>query len=169
MPLELKGLMNRPVISVSTGRELGSVSRLLFEPRTYALYGFGVRGKGKNDPELVLVKGNVKAIGADAITVEGDDKVSVLSEDMRSQELVALGKGLKGKRIVTEDGNQLGKMATLTLNEDGGIRALHAASGIFGRGAGKDISPGNVLVAGQDAIIVSARENWQQPQQRLAA
>jgi hypothetical protein len=60
-------------------------------------------------------------------------------------------------------------MSTLVLNEDGGIRALHASSGILGRGPGKDISPGSVLIAGEDAIIVSSRENWEQPQQRLAA
>jgi uncharacterized protein YrrD len=161
--------MNRHVISVSTGRDLGSVNRLLFEPESYSLYGFGVRSKDKNDPEMVLLKRDVKAIGADAITVDSDDKVGVLNEDTRAQELVAMGKGLKGKPIVTEDGNQLGKMSTLVLNEDGGIRALHASSGILGRGAGKDISPGSVLIAGEDAIIVSSRENWQQPQQRLAA
>ena len=169
MPLELKGLMNRRVLSVSTGRELGSVNRLLFEPQTYSLYGFGVRGKAKNAPEMVLLKRNVKAIGADVITVEADDRVGPFSEDRRAQELVAMGKGLKGKPIVTEDGNQLGKMSTVVLDESGGIRALHASSGILGRGPGKDISPGEVLVAGQDAIIVAARENWEAPQQRLAA
>jgi uncharacterized protein YrrD len=169
MAMELKRLMNRRVISVSTGRELGNVNRLLFEPQSYSLYGFGVRSKGKNDPELVLLKRNVKAIGADAITVESDDRVGVLADDTRAQELVAMGRGLKGKPIVTEDGNELGKMSTLVLDEDGSIRALHASSGLLGRGAGKDISPGSVLIAGQDAIIVSSRENWEQPQRRLAA
>src|SRR5689334_17028830 len=99
MGMELKALMNRRVISVSSGREMGQVNRLLFEPESYTLYGFGVRPKRKNDPELVLQRGDIKAIGADAITIDRDERVKPLLEDTHAAELVSMGKGLKGKPI----------------------------------------------------------------------
>jgi len=83
----------------------------------------------------------------------------MFEEDAHAAELTSLGIGLKGMRIVTEDGNQLGKMGSLLMNEDGTIEAYHAKTGIMGFGKGRDIEPSNVLIAGEDAIIVSAREN----------
>ena len=62
MPMELKALMNRRVISVGSGREMGQVNRLLFEPESYTLYGFGIRPKHKNDPELVLLRGDIRSL-----------------------------------------------------------------------------------------------------------
>jgi uncharacterized protein YrrD len=164
MAMELKAMMNRRVISVASGREMGQVNRLLFEPESYTLYGFGIRPKHKNDPELVLLRGDIKAIGADVITIDRDEKVRPLLEDAHAQELVSMGKGLRGKPIVTEDGNELGKMSTLVLGEDGAIKALHASNWPMGFGQGRDIDPGNVLISGEDVIIVSSRENLPQQQ-----
>jgi uncharacterized protein YrrD len=166
MAMELKALMNRRVISVGSGREMGQVNRLLFEPESYTLYGFGIRPKRKNDPEMVLLRRDIKAIGADVITIDRDERVRPLLEDAHAQELVSMGKGLKGKPIVTEDGNELGKMATLVLAEDGSIRALHASSWPMGFGQGHDIDPGSVLISGEDVIIVSSRENLPQQEQQ---
>jgi len=169
MTLELHKLLNKPVYSIASGREMGTVYKLFFEPETHVLYGYGLRAKQKKGPELILHRQDVKAIGADAITIASDDKVSMLDADPRATELESLGSTLKGLRVVTEDGNDLGKMATLFLNEDGTIEAYHAKTGIMGFGHGRDIQPANVITAGDDAIIVSNRENMPPQRNQIAA
>jgi uncharacterized protein YrrD len=163
--VELHKLLNKPVYSISSGREMGTVYKLFFEPETHILYGYGLRAKQKKDPELLLRRLDVRAIGPDAITIASDDKVSFLDQDPRAGELEALGSTLKGLRVVTEDGSDLGKMGTIMLNEDGTVEAYHAKTGILGFGQGRDIQPESVITAGEDAIIVSSQA-MQMPQQQ---
>ena len=152
--LQPKDILGKPVVATSSGREVGSVDHLLFEPGRHHLYGMVIKPRDKKDPERLLHSNDVKAIGSEAVTVEREEQVGLYDADDRARDYMQFG--LHGLRVLTEDGNELGKVDTLLLNDDGSIEAYQTSGGLLGLTSGKQIKVSDVVSAGEDAIVVQS-------------
>ena len=155
MTKDVKELLNMPVLTISTGKEMGTVEQFLFEPGAHRLYGIIVKSSTKDEPDTVVLSAKIKSFGDKAVTIVSEQDATVFAADIRAQELARESTALNGIKVLTADGNEVGTIDTILINDDGTVAAYHTSSGLLGRGAGKDIAPDMVISAGKDAIIVS--------------
>lgn len=156
MTREPKDILDMPVLATSTGRDLGTVKQLLFLPGEHLLYGFVIKPRTKGDPDRILLRENIKSIGEAAVTIEKEEAAGLFDADSQARELLTAGGQLHGTKILTEEGNEVGKVDTLLLDESGSIAAYKISSGVLGLGSGHEIKVSSVVTAGPDAIIVSS-------------
>ena len=153
---EAKDLVNMPIVSVATGRQIGQVKELLFEPGGHALYGLVL--KQPDDERVLLVRReNVRSFGNDAITIEDEAGAEVFDANDRAREIGLLGGShLGGMKVMDQDGNEIGEVDKVMLNDDGTINCYRAYSGLLGL-SHQDFRPDEIVSAGRDAIIVPTR------------
>ena len=155
---EFKDLMDLPVVSNTTAREIGRVHEVLFNPEANALFGLIVSPVEKTSPLILIPLSGVRSIGKDAITVESQDVVEPFEANVRAQAISAAGGYRAGMSVLTESGEAVGKVDKVTLNEDGTVASYHSTAGFFG--SKHDIEPSEVRSASEDMLIISdnARE-----------
>jgi uncharacterized protein YrrD len=156
MTKDARDLLNKAVLTISTGMQIGTVDQLLFEPGQHMLYGIVVKPRDKGEPQLVVRSGSVRSYGDQAITVQSEADATAFDADRKARELAGDGGHLGGLRVVTEDGNELGTVDTVEINDDGSIAAYRTGGGMLGLKSGKEIRPEQIVSAGPDAIIVSS-------------
>ncbi len=154
MTTNAKALLNMPIITTSTGKEVGTVEQVLFDPGQHHLYGIVVKRAEKSDPALIVLAAKVKSYGGQAITIENEGDAGVFDSDDKAREIAPSIGHLGGTKVLTEDGNEVGKIDTVMINDDGSIANYRTAGGLLGLGSGKDFSPDQIVSAGVDAIIV---------------
>jgi uncharacterized protein YrrD len=150
---EAKDLLKKPVIATTSGQQLGEVDQLLFEPGQHALYGMVIKARD-GGPSLLLQREQIRSIGKDAITVEREESTERFDANSTAQHLANTGGHLGGLEVMTEDGEKLGKVDNVMLNEDGTVASYQISSGPLGLGGKRDILPSEVVTAGADAIII---------------
>ncbi len=135
---ELKG---RPVLDVAAARELGRVEAVIVDPAARAVIGFRVSGAS---PVLPLAE--VKAVGADAVTVDGPFALH-LPNGASEERSVAGALDPVGLLVLGDDGNALGRVADLDIDEASG-----AVVTIFMEG--HDVDGQRLLGLGRHALVV---------------
>jgi uncharacterized protein YrrD len=154
---EAKDILKLPVIAVDSGNLLGQVKELLFNPGKHQLYGMVVESKD-DDRTLLVKREQIGSIGDHAVTIASKADISVLDADDDARQLLDSGGHLKGMDVVTERGDLIGHVDNVMINEDGSIARYHASAGLLGLGAKTDISPDEVVSAGEDAIIMPSAD-----------
>jgi uncharacterized protein YrrD len=154
MTKNAKDLLNLPVITTGTAREMGTVDQVLFEPGQHQLYGVVVKRQNKSDPDLVVHATDIKSYGDQAVTIESEDNTVLFDADQKARELAPASGHLGNTRVLTEDGSEVGKIDTVLINEDGSIAAYRTFGGLLGLSPGKEFPPDQVVSASEDAIIV---------------
>lgn len=152
--LTAKRLRGTPVIDVEAGKQLGTADLVLFSPEERRLLGFVMENGGVLTKDRQVVRAeDVRAIGPDAITIEGAASVRQLDEaDQPFQEAVSKGQRLFGMQVVTESGRALGTVEDLFLDDS----ARRVTSVGVKSGSSTDAVPIERLVSvGPDAVIVS--------------
>jgi uncharacterized protein YrrD len=156
--LELKDLMDLPVVSNAAAREIGRVKEVLFNPAANALFGLVVSPDEKDGPLLLIPLRGIRSIGKDAVTVESLNVAEHFAENVLAQEISVAGGYHSGMNVMTESGESVGKIDKVTIKEDGTVASYHSSSGLFG--SKHDIEPSEVKSGSKDMIIIAdgARE-----------
>lgn len=155
MTRDAKQFLNLPVISLGSGNKLGDIDELIFQPNVHRLFGFVVKGV-EDDRRLLVRKESVHAAGKDAVTVADEAALEFLDANDEAREIVGHRNGghLTQMTVFSEDGEQLGKVDKVLLDDDLTVSAYHASSGILGLGSKTEIKPDEVVMAGEDTIVV---------------
>ena len=150
---EAATLHSLPVIAVTEGRILGRVKETIFDPEDHALIGVTVsRRDGK--PEDFLDVRQARCLGPFAVTTSATANLQKLESHARAHEVVASGVHVRDAPVLTDAGEPIGKIAQIWIRDDGGVAAYVAASGSFLFGRKRRLSPHDVIVIGEDAMIV---------------
>ena len=149
---EAKDLLKKPVIANETGQQLGEVDQLLFEPGQHTLYGVVIKARD-GGPSLLLQRAQIRSFGKDAITVESISATERFDTNATAQHLANTGGHLGGLEVMTQDGEKLGKVDNVILNDDGTVSSYQISSGLLGMGK-RDIPISEVVTAGADALII---------------
>ena len=152
-----KGMIGKPVVAYDSGEEFKTIIDLIFDQDSNQLLGFLVDEGGWFSNALVLPLTNVQAIGADAIIVATRDAINSAGEFPAMQRILERDNILKGTRIMTIDGRDLGTMTDLYFDDaTGAIEGYEVSGGIFADAySGRSFVPApDTLKIGEDIAFV---------------
>ena len=150
---DLQGLA---IVDVANGKKLGSADEIVVSPDTGRLLGFVMKSLGVVTPnERIVEMSDIRSIGPDAITVEGDQVArtsEAVAEEFRQAR--ASKRTLMGRKVVTQDGTVVGTVTDYAIDEkEGRVRTLMLGGGLFEKG---DAIPADRIVSiGGDVVVVS--------------
>lgn len=154
--MNAKSLIGMTVFAVEGGRNLGTVERLLFSPEEMCVTGFVVTRTGgvmdEPEPQKVLLRENVKAIGQDAITVDSEDLLDVTADGELPAGTVAFDQ-IEKERVLTESGDEIGVVNSIDFSDtDFRLEYLEVGRGFLS--GSSMISVDKVISVGEDVIMV---------------
>ncbi len=132
----------RKIVSTSTAHTVGTVRELVVDPATRRVVGVTVKGADKG---AVLLWSDLTSFGGDAVTVDGPERLS--EPDEHVAQLADKDHAVLGKRVLSTDGLELGKVRDVAFDpESGSVTTLDLD--------GDDV-PGERLVGiGSWAVVV---------------
>lgn len=146
---KLKGMA---IVSMSEGSKLGTVSGALFDSASLRLTALDAKGDGGR---FIVPLGQVKAFGADAVTVESSAVTQMSTEGGTTTE-VALDT-LRKRKVVDEAGSLLGTLHTLDIEPTSGdvSSIVVHKGGLLGLGGSSTTIPATAIKSiGHDLITV---------------
>ena len=149
---ELAGIA---VVTLTGGERLGRVADVVFQAATGAVTGFLVDRGGMFSKSRFLATGQVKGLGADALTVEGEEALAEATP-MSAGEFAA--KPLDGRPVLSQAGTVRGKVADIAIDTDAlSVSHLLLTTGLLDNALhGKPQLPlSEVQTIGADSIIVA--------------
>ena len=152
-----KGMIGKPVVAYDSGEEFRTIVDLIFDQENNQLLGFLVDEGGWFSNALVLPLTNIQAIGADAVIVASRDAIASATEFPAMQSILERDNILKGTRIMTLDGRDLGTMVDLYFDDTTGvIEGYEVSGGIFVDAySGRSFVPApDTLKIGEDIAFV---------------
>ena len=122
-------VIGKPVVSYSTGRRIDTIKDLIFDQNSNRLLGFLIsEGGWFSGPRVLLLK-DVLAIGADAVIISSKDNVFDVKRVPEISKILEYNNVLRGTRILTTDGRNLGTMVDLYFDKETGIVEGYEVSG----------------------------------------
>ena len=152
-----KGMIGKPVVAYDSGEEFRTIVDLIFDQENNQLLGFLVDEGGWFSNALVLPLINIQAIGADAVIVASRDAIDSATQFPEIQSILERDNILKGTRIMTLDGRDLGTMVDLYFDDtSGAIEGYEVSGGIFADAySGRSFVPApDTLKIGEDIAFV---------------
>jgi uncharacterized protein YrrD len=152
-----KGMIGKPVVAYDTGEEVEKIVDLIFDQENNLLLGFLVDEGGWFSNALVLPLTRVQAIGADAVIVSSKAVITPASYFPEIQRILEKDNILKGTKIMTIDGRDLGTMVDLYFDDfSGAIEGYEVSGGIFADAySGRSFVPApDTLKIGEDIAFV---------------
>lgn len=152
----VKELQGIAIVDVTGGKKLGTVDEVVISPDDGRLLGFVMRGGGVlARTEHIIEADDIRSIGQDAITVDGDDLAHVPEAASEAiQQARTGGRSLMGRTAVTQQGTALGQIGDLMLDPDARrLAAVMIGGGMLGS---SDAVPADRIVSvGPDVVVVS--------------
>lgn len=152
-----KGMIGKSIVAYDSGEEFKKIVDLIFDQESNQLLGFLVDEGGWFSNALVLPLTNIQAIGADAVIVASRDAIDSAQEFPEIQSILERDNILKGTRIMTLDGRDLGTMVDLYFDDtSGAIEGYEVSGGIFADAySGRSFVPApDTLKIGEDIAFV---------------
>lgn len=150
-------VIGKPVVSYSTGRRIDTVKDLIFDQNSNRLLGLLMsEGGWFSSPRVLLLK-DVLAIGADAIIIPSKEHVFDAKQIPEISRILEYNNVLKGTRILTTDGRNLGTMVDLYFDhETARVEGYEVSGGIFADAySGRSFVPTpKTLKIGKDVAFV---------------
>lgn len=149
---ELQGLA---VLDVSGGKKVGTVGDLVVSPEDGRLMAITIGGGMLGGGGSFVAADDIRSIGADAITVEGENVArpeSEMSDGLRTARDAS--RQLPGKKVVTENGTLLGTVHDVLVDES----TLRVSGLTIGGGmlSTEDaLAADRIVSVGPDALIVT--------------
>lgn len=159
-----------PIMTLETGRKLGNVKDIIFDPVAGRLEALTIESNGFFGPKRwFLLTENIRSIGEDAIMVDTGRALRNSDNARREADIVDLNNTLAGKTVVTENGDILGSVSDVYIDADTGKALRYEVSGgaVSDVGSGRRVFPvPEALVVGPDALVVpDSVENEMQAQE----
>lgn len=153
-------LIGMPVFSLEQGKEIGGVKNLIFDPVQRKITGLILKEGGLFREPEILPYGEIEAIGPDAILIRRREEESAIEPKMEiDKEDLKESFNLTGRKVVSEEGHDLGTIYDLDVNErTGEVFGFELTQGVF-----RDTSTGKKYLSydhiqniGEDAVIVDS-------------
>jgi uncharacterized protein YrrD len=149
---ELQGLA---IVDVSGGRKLGSVGDLVVSPENGRIVALTVSAGMFGGADSWVAAEDVRAIGADAVTVEAENVARPDAEMPHGTRAARdASRALIGKKVVTEHGTLLGAISDYFFDETAmRVTGLTIGGGLLSTEDG--VAADRIVSVGPDAVIVT--------------
>jgi uncharacterized protein YrrD len=125
-------LIGKPVVSFDTGQQIETIRDIVFDQAYNMLLGFVVDEGGWFSSARVLPLEHVQVIGPDTVIVGSKQAVVMADAAPAFRKILENNNVLKGTKIVTTDGRDLGKFVDLYFDEKTGVlEGYEVSGGIF--------------------------------------
>ncbi|WP_248927343.1 PRC-barrel domain-containing protein [Paenibacillus hamazuiensis] len=159
-----RDVIGLPVISVDTGRQVGSSQDLLLNEE-WEIEAIQMQVKMWFSSVTYVEWNDVLALGEDAITIPSEDVLKAMEDDLPLFSLVGGHKKVKGMPVITVNGQQLGIVEDVYLDD---LLGKHVIGYELSEGFITDLKEGRkwlpvpeTVILGEDAIVVPVRCNEQ--------
>jgi uncharacterized protein YrrD len=164
-----KDVIGKPIVALEGGEKIDTVHDIIFDQETNQVLAFVVDEGGWFHGARVLPIDKISSIGPDAVIIA--DKRDVVKADNNPAVKAILERNnvLKGTKLMTTDGKNLGKLADVYFDEDSGqVVGYEVTGGIFSDVAtGRSFVPApRTITIGEDVAFVppeTAQEMEEQP------
>ena len=146
-------LFGKGVVRQTSGEKQGNVRDIVFDEGSLnivALLVGGTIGRGR-----ALRWTSVASVG-DVVVVGGEEALGKLGEDLEVADLRKKSHTITGTAIVTQEGEKIGEVRDIFVNERGRVGGYEIRRGMVSDLRGRKFLPmENVQAIGKDTIIVS--------------
>jgi uncharacterized protein YrrD len=152
-----RDIIDKPVVAYDSGEKIETIVDLIFDQNSNRLLGFVVDEAGWFNGAKVLPLNKLQAIGIDAVIVPSKEVIANASDIPEIKQILERNNILKGTRIMTVDGRDLGTMIDLYFDElTGAIEGYEASGGLFADAySGRSFVPApSTLKIGEDVAFV---------------
>lgn len=150
-------LIGKPIVAFDSGEQFERIQDLIFDQNSNQLLGFLIDEGGWFSSARVLPLQNVQSIGPDAVIVPAKNTAVNAAQVPAMQRILERNNVLKGTKIMTTDGRDLGTMADLYFDEQTGVvEGYEVSGGIFADAySGRAFVPApQTIKIGQDVAFV---------------
>jgi uncharacterized protein YrrD len=160
MLIKALDIVDRKIMTLKTGEFVEKVKDIIYDPQTNEVLALLISDGGWFSDAKVIHYKDIHSIGEDAIVVENKEVIREAKEIQgRVNEIARKDTYLTATRIVTEQGEELGKVTDIFFDEQTGKVVEFQVSG----GAVQDVREGkkrvrisDILTVGKDATIVKS-------------
>ncbi len=125
-------LINKVVVTYNTGERVERIKDLLFDQDSNQLLGFLVTEGGWLSSGRAILLQDVQALGPNAVVIPSKDAIAEAKKIPKLKQILKRNNVLKGTRIMTTDGRDLGTMVDLYFNEStGAVEGYEVSGGLF--------------------------------------
>jgi uncharacterized protein YrrD len=150
-------LIGKPLVSFDTGEQLYRIQDLIFDQENNQLLGLLVDEGGWFSSARVVPLQNVQSIGPDAVIIPARNNVVSAEQVPQIKRILERNNVLKGTKIMTTDGRDLGTMSDLYFDEQSGVvEGYEVSGGVFADAyTGRSFVPApQTLKIGEDVAFV---------------
>ncbi len=150
-------VIGKPVITYSDGEIIEKIHDIVFSAESGRVLAFVVSEGGLFASARVLPFEGAKSIGPDAVTVESESSVITVEQNQEIEKLLETDYVVRGLRVMTEEGKDLGKILDLYFHEDTGvIQGYEVSGGMFADAiSGRSFLPApQTIKIGKDVVFV---------------
>ncbi len=152
-----KDIIGTSIVSYDRGEKYGVIKDLIFDQNSDQLLGFLVSESGWFKSAQALLLKDVQSIGPDAVITGSESAIVNVSTIPMLQRILDHNNILKGTRILTMDGRDLGTMVDLYFDEhSGNVEGYEVSGGLFADAySGRSFVPApDTLKIGRDVAFV---------------
>lgn len=150
-------IIGLPIYAYHGGKEIAEVKDIFIDQYSNKMLGVFVDTGGWFSNARIIPWEHIFAVGPDAVVVRTDD-VIILAEDMAgATEIMSRDHFIKGTKILTTDGKDLGVMNDIYFDtESGRVEGYEVTGGLFADAyTGRSFMPApKVFTIGEDAAFV---------------
>ncbi|GHF47944.1 uncharacterized protein YrrD [Deinococcus metalli] len=152
-----KDILGRPIVAVSNGERVDTVHDVVFDHNANQVLGLLVDEGGWFSAAKAVPFAAIKSFGEDAVMIGSAEDITTSREDGQLKDALEAKHSLIGMKLLTSDGQDLGRIADVYFDEQSGrVQGYEATGGLF-----SDLSSGRTYVPapeqvqiGEDAAIV---------------
>lgn len=145
-------ILRLPVISISEGKQIGTVKDLVIDAAQGAVVALVVDDGSWYLGAKVLPFNAITGLGESAVTVEATTNLIPVATLPRIEQLMAAGVKVIGTRTLTRAGHMGGKVIEIMVDETGRISFCEVEEGI---GERAQIPVQQIITFGKDVLIIS--------------
>ena len=145
-------ILRLPVISISEGKQVGTVKDLVIDASQGAVVALVVDDGSWYLGAKVLPFNAITGLGESAVTVESTSSLIAVATIPRLEQLMSVGVKVIGTRTLTRSGHMGGKVVEIAIDETGHINSCEVEENI---GERFQISVQQIVTFGKDVLIVS--------------
>ena len=123
-------ILRLPVISISEGKQVGTVKDLVIDASQGAVVALVVDDGSWYLGAKVLPFNAITGLGESAVTVEGTSNLIPVSTLPRIEQLMSAGVKVIGSRTLTRSGHMGGKVVEIAIDESGRINTCEVEESI---------------------------------------
>ena len=145
-------ILRLPVISISEGKQVGTVKDLVIDAAQGAVVALVVDDGSWYLGAKVIPFNAITGLGESAVTVESTSILIPVATIPRLEQLMSAGVKVIGTRTLTRSGHMGGKVVEISIDETGRITSCEVEEGI---GDKIQIPMQQIVTFGKDVLIIS--------------